>query len=156
MPARHSPFAYVALVAVLVLVWFWYGGFADGGPREDRDAMIGTWTDPAGPPGNSIRFYYVPRDIPGASYAKAYEGHITLMKFLGQEEAPAIWNYGSWDPLVLNLIVGNKAYFAAIQKVDDDHILIRFGSDPEEMYRPGAIDHPDTRRLVRTGREPGL
>src|SRR5262245_20482437 len=104
----------------------WYR-VTDGNPEADRDAMIGTWTDEVGPPGNSIRFYFVPRDIPGAPYATAYEGHITLVNFLERANARGSWGYGSWDPLTLNLTVGRKAWFVAIRPIDGDHLLVRFG-----------------------------
>jgi hypothetical protein len=152
MRSRANPFVYAATAAGALLL-YWFAG-QPGGLPADRECMLGTWTDEAGPPGNSIRFYYVPTDIPGTPLVQAYEGHVTLVHFLGEEAGTAIWNYGGWDPLALNVMVGKKGYFAAVRKVDDDHILIRFGTDPEEMYRPEAIDHPDTRRLTRTGREP--
>jgi hypothetical protein len=152
MQRRVNPFVYLAaLGGALVLYW---SADPPGAPVRDRECMLGTWTDPAGPPGNSIRFYYVPRDLPGVPVVNAFEGHVTLVKFLGEDDTPADWNYGSWDPLVLNVGLRKKAYYAAIRKIDDDHILIRFGTDAEEMYRPEAIDHPDARRLTRIGREP--
>jgi hypothetical protein len=153
MPTRLSTFAYLAFVAGLLVAWYWSGGFASPA-REDREAMIGTWTEEGGPPGNSIRFYFVVRDIPGMPYAQAYEGHATLTKQLGQEETVAQWNYGSWDPLVLNFAIGGRGMYVAIRKIDDDHLLVRFGTDAQEMYRPGAIDHPDARLLTRTARAP--
>jgi hypothetical protein len=33
---------------------------------------------------------------------------------------------------------------------------MRFGTDAEEIYRLGLIDHPETRRFKRIGREPGF
>jgi hypothetical protein len=150
MPLRHPALTYLAFVAALLAAWYRSGAPARG-PAGDRDAMIGTWTEEGGPPGNSIRFYYVPRDLPGIPGVQAYEGHATLTKQLGAEEAVAEWNYGSLDPLVLNFCLDGRAWFVAVRKVDDDHILVRFGTDAEEMYRPGALDHPDTRRLTRTG-----
>jgi hypothetical protein len=123
-------------------------------PDVDRDAMIGTWTDEAGPPGNSIRFYYIPRDIPGAPYAVAYEGHVTLVSFLGCSNARGSWGYGSSDPLVLNLAAGRRTWYVAIRKLDDDRLLVRFGTDGEEIYRSGAVDHPDAYVLTRVAREP--
>jgi hypothetical protein len=152
MRFRGNPYVYAAGFVFGLLVYLW-AALSNGG-NDDRYAMLGTWTDPAGPPGNSIRFYHVSHDLPGIPHAKAYVGHITLVHFLGEVEAAADWNYGSWDPLVLNIGVKRKAYYAAIRKVDDDHILIRFGTDAEEMYRLEAIDHPDTRTLTRIGREP--
>jgi len=153
MPTRHSPFAYLAFVVGLLLAWYWTGGF-ESPVHQDREAMMGTWTEEGGPPGNSIRFYHIGRDLPGVPYARAYEGHATLVKQLGQEETAAQWNYGNWDPLVLNFWTGNRGWYVAVRKIDDDHILVRFGTDAEEMYRPGAIDHPGARLLTRTAREP--
>lgn len=148
---RRNPLIPVVIAAgFLTLMW----ARAADDPEADRDAMIGTWTDEAGPPGNSIRFYYVPREIPGAPYALAYEGHVTLENFLGHAKSRGSWNYGSWDPLTLNVTVGRKPLYVAIRKVDDDRLLVRFGTDPEEMYRADAVDHPDARVLTRIGREP--
>jgi hypothetical protein len=55
---------------------------------------------------------------------------------------------------VLNISIGKRNGYVAIRKIDDDHILLRLGVDAAEMYRPEAIDHPDTMRMTRTGREP--
>jgi hypothetical protein len=143
---RHPLIVFVAVLIGLVAIG-WNGWSSKG--YVDRDAMLGTWTDETGPPGNSIRFYHVPKDIPGVPYATAYEGYATLVQFLGFETTEGLWNYGGWDPLVLNLWVGNRMWFVAIAKLDDDHILVRFGDDPEVMMKPGAIDHPETKRLKR-------
>lgn len=123
--------------------------------EADRDIMLGTWTDEAGEPGNSIRFYLEEEKLGDVPLVRAYMGRVELVNFLGKEKGDATWNYGGWDPLVLNVTIGKRGLFAAIRKIDDNHILIRFGADPEEMYRPGAIDHPDTKRLTRIAREPG-
>ena len=153
MRPRRFPLVSV-LVGVGVLSLMWYRVSTD--PEKDQDAMLGTWTDPDGPPGNSIRFYFVAREIPGAPYATAYEGHVTLENFLGYEKSRGSWGYGGWDPLTLNLTVGRKPLFVVIRKLDDDHLLVRFGTDGEEMYRAEAVDHPDARVLTRIGREPPL
>jgi hypothetical protein len=143
---RHPLIVAVAILIVIVALG-WHGLPSDR--YVDREAMLGTWTDAAGPPGNSIRFYLVPQDIPGAPYATALEGHATLVQFLGFESTQGGWNYGSWDPLVLNFWVGNRMWFVAILKLDDDHILVRFGDDPEAMMTPDATNHPETKRLKR-------
>lgn len=124
---------------------------------DDRDIMLGTWTDEAGEPGNSIHFYLeeekLGEEVP---LVKAYMGRIELVHFLGEEKRDAIWNYGGWDPLILNVTIGKRMLFAVIRKIDNDHILIRFSKDAEEMYRPDAIDHSTTMRLKRIARNPGL
>jgi hypothetical protein len=151
---RHPVLSIVLAVGMLafLLIRVNAGPWAD--PDADRDAMIGTWTDEAGPPGNAIRFYYVASDIPGAPYATAYEGHVAVENFLGHAKSRGSWNYGGWDPLVLNVTVGRKPLYLAVRKLDDDHLLVRFGTDPEEISRAEAVDHPDARVLTRTGREP--
>ena len=151
MCPRRLPFVSV-LVAVAVLALTWARVSTD--PEIDRDAMLGTWTDPDGPPDNSIRFYFVAREIPGAPYAMAYEGHVTLKNFLGHERSRGSWGYGGWDPLTLNVTIGRKPLYVAIRKLDDDHLLVRFGTDPEEIYRAESLDHADARVLTRIGREP--
>jgi len=146
MRTRINWYVYLA-VGLLLFAWFRLGD--SSGASDDHLMMIGTWTDEAGAPGNSIRFYLVERDLPGAGPIKAYEGHATLVKFLGKETAQATWNNGSSDPRVLNFSIGNQAWYIALRKLDDNHILVRFGTDAGEMYRHGALDHPDTRRLTR-------
>jgi hypothetical protein len=147
----HRPQVLTVLVAAGLLALLW--SRADDDPEADRDAMIGTWTDPDGSPGNAIRFYYVAREIPGAPYAVAYEGHVTLENFLGHEKSHGSWGYGGWDPLTLNVTVGRRPLFVAIRKLDEDHLLVRFGTDGEKLYRADALDHPDARVLTRIGRE---
>jgi hypothetical protein len=143
------PFVAIGIAAYLYMA-------RSGTPSStDSEAMIGTWTDEAGEPGNSIRFYFVPVEIPGAPYATGNEGHVTLAGWLGENQAQASWNYGGLDPLVLNLVVGTKTCYAAVRKLDEDHLLIRIGADPEEMMRLEAIEHPETKRLTRIGRETG-
>src|SRR4051794_13192921 len=88
--------------------------------ETDRNAMMGTWTDEDGEAGNSIRFYCIQvKGIPGEHVITAWEGRATVIGLLERKEATAIWNYGSGDPLVLNLNIGKKAWFAAIRKIDD-------------------------------------
>ena len=151
MRARRHPVLFVVAAGLLALMWY---RVSAGNPDDDRDAMLGTWTDPDGLPGNAIRFYFVPVEIPGAPYATAYEGHVTLENFLGCEKSRGSWGYGGWDPLTLNVTVGRRPLYVAIRKLDDDHLLVRFGTDGEEMYRADALDHPDARVLTRIGREP--
>lgn len=150
----HSHPGYLLPVIAIALAIYWLmDGF--GSPAAtDHDAMVGTWTDENGEPGNSIRFYSVPVDLPGSPIVRGFEGHGTVVGWLGEKQATAEWNFGSFDPLVLNVNVGKTMWFAAVRKLDEDHILIRFGRDPEEMMRPGATDHPDTKRLTRIAREP--
>jgi hypothetical protein len=133
-------------VLLLLFVAFRPGGSSPA--LDDQFLMIGKWTDEAGEPGNSIRFYLVERDL-GTGPIKAYEGHATLVKFLGKEAAQATWNNGSSDPRVLNFSIGKQAWYIQLRKLDDDHIVVRFGKDAEEMYRPGALNHADARVLTR-------
>jgi hypothetical protein len=150
MRSRVNWYVYFG-VALLLFAWFRLGGSSPA-PNDDM-AMLGTWTDEAGEPGNSIRFYLVERDL-GTGPLKAYEGHATLVKFLDRDTAQATWNNGSSNPRVLNFLIGRRAWYIQLRKLDDDHILVRFGTDAEEMYRPGALDHPDAKVLTRVGREP--
>src|SRR5262245_66101315 len=98
---RPHRFPLVIALAAGLFALLWVRAPAE--PEVDRDAMIGTWTDEAGPPGNSIRLYFIPHDIPGAPYAVAFEGHVTLVNFLGCSNARGSWGYGSSDPLILNM-----------------------------------------------------
>ena len=146
MGLRIPPSLCVLAAAIGLVALTWPG--TPAATQADREVMLGTWTDNDGPPGNSIRFYLVPTDIPGAPFATALEGHVTVVSQLGETTAQGIWNFGSCDPLVLNVMIGNRAWYVAIRRLDADHILARFGSDPEEMMRPGAIDHPEAKVLT--------
>jgi|SRR5262245_46798252 len=151
MRPRVNWYVYFAVV-LLLFAWFRLGGSSTA-PNDDS-VMLGTWTDEAGAPGNSIRFYLVERDLPGSGPMKAYEGRAALVKFLNRDAAEGTWNSGSSNPRVLNFLIGKRAWFIQVRMLDDDHILVRFGTDAEEMYRPGALDHPDAKVLTRVGREP--
>jgi hypothetical protein len=149
----HSqPWRLLPIIAVGIIAYWLATGKVAPSPI-DREAMIGTWTDETGEPGNSISFYLVPVDMPTSPVITGSEGRATICNLLGEKLGQAIWNYGSWDPLVLNINVGTQSWYAVIRKLDDEHILVRFGRDPSEIMRPGAIDHPDTKRLTRIGRE---
>ena len=143
---------YLLLFVAIALAAYLFTVDAGLPATTDREAMIGTWTDPTGEPGNSIRFYTVPVKLPTSPLVGGLEGRATAVGMLGQNRAEATWNYGSFDPLVLNINVGTISWFAAVRKLDNDHILIRFGRDPAEMMQPGAIDHPATKRLTQIGR----
>jgi len=137
-------------LGVLLLIFV---AFRPGSPAaaDDQFAMIGTWTDEAGEPGNSIRFYLVERDL-GTGPIKAFEGHATLVKFLGKETAKANWNSGSRDPSVVNFSIGKQNWYIQLRELDEDHILVRFGRNAEEIYRNGALEHPDAKVLTRIAR----
>lgn len=150
----HRP---LTIVAIAVVVYA-FAYFLHGSPfkKDDRFCMLGTWTDESGEPGNSIRFRLVEEDVSNdVPLVKAYLGRIHVQKFHGEADSEASWNYGGWDPLVLNVTIGKRYLYAAIRRIDDDHILIRIGADPEELMRSEAIDHPETIRLTRTARERG-
>jgi hypothetical protein len=134
------------VIALLVFAWSRLGGSSTA---SDDDFMLGMWTDESGAAGNSIRFYLVERDIPGAGPFKALEGHATLVKFLDKDAAQATWNNGSSNPRVLNFSIGRRSWYIQLRKLDDDHIVVRFGTDAEEMYQPGALEHPDAKVLTR-------
>jgi hypothetical protein len=148
---RWNPVVYVVVLAG-ALAAYWVTWTPD--PETDRVAMIGTWTDEAGPPGNSVRFYFVRHDIPGVVYVEAWDGHLAVANFAGRTDDAGSWGYGKFEPLVLNLTINDRPYYAAVRKLDDDHLLARFGSNAEEMYGPDALNHPDAHVLTRTGREP--
>ncbi len=84
--------------------------------------------------------------------ATALEGHVTVVDCLGRPTGRGQWNFGSFDPLVLNVIAGAKPGYLVVRKLDDDHLLVRFGTDPEEIMGCGALDHPETRKLTRIAR----
>src|SRR5262245_33769619 len=118
-PRRHPLLSVIVAFGLIVLMW----ARVSADPVDDRNAMIGTWTDEFGPPENSIRFYFVARPMPAFPGTTAYDGHVTLAHFLGKAEASGSWVYCDWDPLILSMSAGDLVYYVAIRRLDDDHLL---------------------------------
>lgn len=123
----------------------------DDGATSRLHLLDNTWTDECGTPGNSIHIYSVraatPKNYVGL---ECYEGRIDFKRTFGEEEIRTSWNYGSFDPIVLNVLIPEKnIHMAAVKIIDDDHLLIRFLGKLPEMPGEDVFRHPDTRRLTR-------
>jgi hypothetical protein len=148
-PSRYS---FALLAGVFVLTYLVFAGSERS--RADRDTPVidGTWTEEAGTPGNSIHIYSVRAPMPENYWGlECYEGRMDFKRHFGEEKLRTSWNFGSFEPLILNVILpGKKVRFARVRVVDSDHLLVRFGDDLEALEREGAFRHGDVKPLTRT------
>lgn len=140
---------YVVVLAALLTLYFLFAGFPSPN-SSDVLAYLGTWTDETGEPGNYIRFYQVPANMPPVVGLVAYEGRVIFHTHKGADDVLGSYNHGrSHEPLCLNIIVGGKNSFAAIRMLDSNHMLIRFTDDPNIAMADDAIDSPETKQMTR-------
>jgi hypothetical protein len=135
----------------LVVGYAIYCHFDDHLAKSDTHLIDGTWTEQRGVPGNSIHIYSVRAPTPPNYWGlECYEGRIDLKHHFGEKEIRTSWNYGSLDPLILNVLIPIKGIrFAAIKILDPDHLLIRFGNDIDPRDGDRIFRHPDVKRLTR-------
>src|SRR3954454_969704 len=91
---------------VLAVVCVTLSRSRDGGGTSRLHIVDSTWTDERGTPGNSIHIYSVrgptPKNYVGL---ECYEGRIDFKHTFGEEEIRTTWNYGSFEPIVLNVLI---------------------------------------------------
>jgi hypothetical protein len=118
----------------------------------EYNAMLGSWTDADGRPGNSLAFYLVqvpaPKNYFGLTF---YEGHARFIRNFGAEDARATWNYGSHRPVEINITFADRTTIARIKVLDHDHLLFRLVDiPPYPPQSPDFFDDPGTLHLFRT------
>jgi hypothetical protein len=121
------------------------------GPRANPDLtrFLGTWTDGKGEPGNSVRFFQLERKLPnGGDFIVCYEGGVMFHHCMGCD-GRASWNYESITPLRLNITFGETNRIAALEFVDDDHLLIRFVEYLPDSGQWQVVEGPDVHKLTR-------
>jgi hypothetical protein len=121
-----------------------------GAGEDRRTAVLGTWTEGTGQPGNRITFETVasptPAPYPGLVL---YEGRVTFTKHLGEDEVRATWNYESFHPLRLNITYTGKSRVAAVKFLDHDHLLLRFVERLPDWSAAEVFHGPEVIRLTR-------
>jgi hypothetical protein len=144
---RNPIYVGVAIIAFTAIFFFLH----ERQPSRATDLFLGKWTEPNGEPDNYIRFYFKKIDLPNnpVPVMEAYEGRAVFHKQLGQDEATVIYNYESFEPLRLNVIVPGKCSFASIGFVDADHMIIRFTKTIAEAAADDVFDAPDVKTMVR-------
>ncbi len=112
-------------------------------------AIVGAWVDDADP-ANIVRFEEVP-----AGYAspeagiELREGRYTFTGAFGIPGVTGIWNYESFDPLRLNVLVGGEGHFVAVGFMDHDHVRMRLLDDIDAAASPDVLNGPSTVRFHR-------
>jgi hypothetical protein len=133
---------------LLALILFWQ---IDCDPVRDSDIHLGIWTCESGAPGNRLRFWYVETES-FTQLVRAFNGRVTVDGLWGMEAAEGNWNFGYWEPLIVNLSFGDTHGYVAIKKVDHNQLLLRYSTDCDALlHTPFA--HPDVLRLRRVADE---
>jgi hypothetical protein len=70
------------------------------------------------------------------------DGQVKVVNLFGVDAAEGQWNFGYFEPLIVNLNVGNTHGFVALKKVDDDHLLLRYSTDCDALLQ-APFNHPD-------------
>ena len=136
--------ACVPAAILLALILFWHAGSE---PAPEADIHLGTWTCESGPTGNSVYFGCVETEL-STPLVRAFRGRVKVDDLLGVEVEVGEWNFGYWEPLIINLHFGDAHGYAAIKKVDQDHLLFRYTTDCNLLLHD-PFDHPDVFQLRR-------
>lgn len=146
---RHPLAAVLVFVAVFVGVFYFMERSDDG--ANDSQLILGDWTDPAGEPGNFIRFgtkNVTPPNNP-VPFMELHEGRAVFHKHLGQENTTVTWNYENFKALRVNVTVPGRCNFASIRMVGPDRMLVRFTKTIDEAAADDVLEGPDVKALVR-------
>jgi hypothetical protein len=142
---------FCALVALWTAYYFYSGTDRPHPDAAERLAFLGTWTEEAGEPGNSIRFSFVRcRQVGTVMGLSAWEGRAEFRKHFGRDEVVTTWGYADYDPLLLNVHPTARIRFAAVRMLDPNRMQIRFGGDFNVMSSIDVFDSPETKVLTRT------
>jgi hypothetical protein len=136
----------IVTLVLLVSLWWYHTGSTRSG-FEDRH--LGTWTDPAGPPGNFLKFELVWKDLPGAPMSVG-EGVVTAKHFLGQDAFTGNWNFENYNgPIRLNVSAGKRGYIVAVEHLPDGRLRLAFHDHFEQAHGPDALQGPTVKVLTR-------
>lgn len=147
--------ASVGLLCLLAAAWFTRGRL---GPSDPGTAFLGTWTDESGPSGNFLRLELVRSPASGAVPGiEAFDGKGHVRGLFGQADSGVIWNYESFTPLRLNIVIGAKGMVAPVRMEGPDRMVIRLvpTSDQDGWSGPNALEGPGTLVLTREVPKPG-
>jgi len=141
----------LALLALVAVCYFFHGTDGSSTRAADPYPFLGTWTEEAGEPGNSIRFSLVrAREVGTVMGVSAWNGRAEYRKHFGREQIVSVWNFADFEPIRLNVQPTPKVRLAAIRMLGPDRMLIRFGWDLETMFARDVFESPQTKVLVRT------
>lgn len=154
-PRFVAPFIAVAASGLLMLML----GNEPGAPPPPVERVLGIWADRAdADPTHALHLWQVSRSFEGGGMwvrgASALEGHFEATGLMGAEPVVGTWNYGSWDPLVLNLVWPdasgrNQVAFLALELSDDRSVRARVTPDAEQAVRSGFLEGAEVRTLQR-------
>lgn len=136
----------VTILVAVILLWQ-----TDSDPAIESDVHLGTWTCESGPPGNRLQFWYVETES-FTPFVRAFEGRVTVDGLWGLEAVQGNWNFGYWEPLIVNLQLGDKHGYVAIKKLGHDELLLRYSTDCSALLN-ASFDHPDVLRVRRVADE---
>lgn len=117
--------------------------------RTERQAVVGTWVERGGAPGNFVRLEWV--KVQSSALVDVLEGVATFSRQFGfDSEVKATWNVEHSQPLRLNIVFHHGSGFLAVRLDDPDHARMRYLTKIEDAMKRDVLDHPDTKRLERS------
>lgn len=148
--------AQLLVIGASLALWLWMGG-GDLLPVDphawERDAVVGTWTEPGGPPGNFVQIRLEPHPLETRfGTVTALDGRATFLSQFGAEtQTSVVWNFENFHPLRLNIVFsqGAGAGFLAVGFASQDRVRMRLVRDIGTAQRPDVLDHPDAKWFVR-------
>jgi hypothetical protein len=143
-------------VLLLTLAALWWN--TPGAPPPDPAIFLGRWAD-AADPARTLAVWELERAFEGGGLwvagASAREGRVTVEGGLLPGATEQQWNYGSWDPLVLNVIdthtTPTAARFVRLESTGPDRLRLGVFVDPTLALAHDATPPAGWVDLTRTG-----
>jgi len=150
----HNPKIFAVLTLAVACCAFHYLLSSDDSRADpaEYNAVLGSWTDAKGEPGNSLTFALVEAPAPKNYFGLTlYEGRARFVRNFGADDVAATWNYGSHRPVEINITFRDRGSIARIKVLDHDHLLFRLVEiPPYPPQSPDFFDSHETLHLVRT------
>jgi hypothetical protein len=142
----------------LVLAWWMIVGSGKDASDIERDlhhweleAIVGTWVEEGGEPGNYLRLTQMPTGSPSFfGLLTALDSRATFFRQFGKaEKTKAVWNFENSYPLRLNVVFDTGGRFLAVGFIDRDHARMRLLDDINVAVQPGVLSSAEAKVMTR-------
>lgn len=141
---RHNWFWLVFFFFILLGVvgpngfsdWFLDEGAAH---RWELDAIIGEWEPAEGRSESRVVIQAVDVSPRSSDVVRTLSWRYKFTEAFGLKSAAGSWNYESFYPLRLNIVLADKGYFLAVKFLNHDRVQMRLFDRIEEAIKADAI-----------------
>jgi hypothetical protein len=140
---RHNWFWLICFFAVLIIGglgsnsdWFLDESAAH---RWELDAIIGEWEPAEGRGESKVAIKAVDVSPRSSDVVRTLSWRYEFTEAFGFKSAEGSWNYESFHPLRLNIVLSGKGYFLAVNFLSDDRVQMRLFDRIEEAIKPDAV-----------------